>query len=102
MRVCEACQREVITTEHHLIPRSQHKRGVVCRQFSKQEMRTRKAMLCLPCHRQVHRLFTERELALQYNTIESLVNTDSMQTFLGWIRKQRISGQPRPTPFLRA
>lgn len=92
MEVCESCRRETATTEHHLIPRSQHKRGIVARRFSKQEMRTRKAALCVPCHRQVHRLFTERELALHYPTLELLTRAPEMQIFLRWVRKQRVAG----------
>ena len=91
MNRCEACQREAITTGHHLIPRSQHQRGMVRRRFSKQEMRTRKAMLCLPCHRQVHRLFTERDLALTYNTVDLLIGAPEMRRFLLWIKKQRLA-----------
>ena len=50
--ICELCRREGIkkVTEHHLIPREQGGRyGAI-------------AMLCDDCHRQIHALYTNKEL----------------------------------------
>lgn len=37
------------------------------------------------CHRQVHALFTETELAHQYNTAEALLSHPEIQKFVAWV-----------------
>lgn len=86
---CELCQREgQALTRHHLIPRSRHRKARSKRQFSREEMRSRIAHICGDCHGQIHRLFTEKELAASYNTLEDLKTHEGMRKFFGYIRKQ--------------
>ena len=76
---CALCQRSVEKlTEHHLIPRSRLKKGET----------TEKIWICAPCHRQIHALFSNQELAQTYNTRERLRDEPRMVNFLEWIRKQ--------------
>lgn len=77
---CELCEREVASlTVHHLVPRSQGKKG--------EELPT--ALLCSACHRQLHALYSNRQLARELSSLEELKNDPAMRGFLRWIRKQQ-------------
>lgn len=75
--ICELCGREVEErTVHHLTPKDKggaHKDT---------------ALLCRACHRQIHALFTNKELADHYDTLGKLKKQEQMQRFLKWIRRQ--------------
>jgi hypothetical protein len=78
--ICELCSREnVETTIHHLTP--------------KEEGGTKlpTAILCIPCHKQIHALFTNQELALCLNTIDKLKENERIIKYLKWIQKQPAS-----------
>jgi 5-methylcytosine-specific restriction protein A len=77
---CSLCGREVpahLITQHHLKPRE--KGGTA-------EHRT---PLCKPCHKQLHALFSNNDLAKLYDSIDSLRRAPMLQPFLKWIRKQK-------------
>ena len=79
--VCELCKREGVpkVTEHHLIPREEGgKDGEV-------------AWLCESCHKQIHALYTNKELAIRLNTLNSLENDINISKYLKYIRKQAPS-----------
>lgn len=80
---CELCKREEVeTTVHHLLPR---------------EMGGNygpKANLCIPCHKQIHAIFTNEQLAEKLFTIERLENEEEMIKYLKWIKKQPASTLP--------
>jgi hypothetical protein len=66
------------TSRHHLVPREEGGRYGPT------------VDLCQPCHSSVHRFLTNRELARQYPTVEALRAAEGLQTYLVWIRKQRV------------
>ena len=76
---CGLCEREVqSTSRHHLVPREEGGRfGPV-------------VDLCQPCHSSVHRFLSNRDLARRYPTVESLREAEELQTYLHWIRRQRV------------
>lgn len=76
---CALCEREVqATSRHHLVPREEGGRhGPV-------------VDLCQPCHSSVHRFLSNRELARRYPTIEALRQAEELQTYLHWIRRQKV------------
>lgn len=77
---CELCRRqEVETTEHHLTPKE--KGGTFLPT----------AQLCIPCHKQIHALYTNDELAIRLNTISELRNDHKLASYVKWIRKQPSS-----------
>lgn len=45
--------------------------------------------LCRPCHSTLHSIFTEMELAKQYNTVDKLLSDDRLYKFAKWINKQK-------------
>jgi 5-methylcytosine-specific restriction protein A len=76
---CGLCERTVqATSRHHLVPREEGgKYGPV-------------VDLCQPCHSSVHRFLSNRDLARRYATVEALREAEELQTYLRWIRKQRV------------
>ena len=88
---CELCQRAGLElTRHHLIPRKRHRRRSAQVRFEREEMHTRIAMLCRPCHSTVHATLTEAELEAAYNTIDSLAQHPEIAKFTAWVSKQPV------------
>ena len=46
-------------------------------------------MLCGLCHKQIHRFYTELELAERLNTREALLAEPRVARFVSWARRQR-------------
>jgi 5-methylcytosine-specific restriction endonuclease McrA len=67
-------------TLHHLVPRQQTKR-------KKMEISST-VTICSACHRQIHSLFNNKQLAQELNTLEKLKNEPQLQKFIAWVRKQ--------------
>ena len=87
---CECCERfDHDISEHHLIPRTTHRNKRVRRMFSLEEMRARKADVCQPCHKAVHLFWTEKQLALDVNTLDAIRSDPRMQKHIEWAAKQR-------------
>lgn len=78
-RRCGLCEREVqATSRHHLVPREEGgKHGPT-------------VDLCQPCHSSVHRFLSNRDLARRYPSVEALREAEELQTYLRWIRRQRV------------
>jgi hypothetical protein len=73
--ICPLCDRTIPKLqrdEHHLIPKSHGGRHT--------------AVLHRICHRQIHAVFTETELARQYNSIDLLKQQEEMAGFIAWVR----------------
>lgn len=86
---CELCDRaELSLTRHHLIPRSRHNKARTQRTFSRKEMQTDIAMLCRPCHSQIHSIFDNHELSSYYHTIERLQAHSEVEKFVKWVKKR--------------
>lgn len=84
---CELCGRYMIElTRHHLIPRSRHKKKRARKAFDRREMEGRIALLCRPCHRNVHATLENKELEREYNNLEALAAHPGIQRFTRWIR----------------
>lgn len=88
--ICPVCEREIPDAEkdaHHLVPKSKGGRAT--------------EYLHRICHRQIHALFTETELARELNTAEALRAHPLMQTFIDWVATkppgfyQRVSKSDR-------
>lgn len=46
------------------------------------------ADLCRPCHGFIHKVLTEKQLELEYNTVESLRAHPEIAKFVGWVAKR--------------
>ncbi|WP_310395034.1 HNH endonuclease [Hymenobacter sp.] len=76
---CGLCERAVqATSRHHLVPREEGGR------FGPT------VDLCQPCHSSVHRFLSNRNIARHYPSVEALRAAEELQTYLRWIRKQRV------------
>ncbi|QWE18318.1 HNH endonuclease [Polynucleobacter corsicus] len=75
--ICPLCDRAVPKSqrdEHHLVPKSHGGRQT--------------AVLHRICHRQIHAVLTETELARQYNTVEQLRLQADLAGFIEWVRSK--------------
>ena len=74
---CPLCDREIPPNHveaHHMVPKS--KGGI-------QTVNIHSA-----CHRQIHALINESELAKTYNTIDALKNHAELSKFIQWIKRK--------------
>ena len=74
---CPLCQRPIPPEQrslHHLVPKSLKGRETV--------------VLHRICHRKIHSLFTERELAKHYPSIDALKAHQDVQAFVRWVAKR--------------
>jgi 5-methylcytosine-specific restriction endonuclease McrA len=95
---CELCGRFVRElTRHHLVPRSRHKKKRTKKAFERREMEKRVALLCRPCHRNVHAAIENKELEQKYNTLEALAAHPSIRRFTRWIGNKPHGAVPVPT-----
>lgn len=75
--ICLICDRTVqpeYIEGHHTVPKS--KKG------------KKKVDVCCSCGDQIHILFTNKELAKKYNTIEALLSDPRVQKWREWIQKK--------------
>ena len=73
--VCPLCSRAIPPSQrdrHHLVPKLKGGRETLA--------------MHRMCHRQIHMLFSEAELARRYSTIEALLEHEDVRAFVEWIR----------------
>jgi hypothetical protein len=73
--VCPLCERVIPPGQrdaHHLVPKS---KGGQQTEFMHRV-----------CHRQIHALLTETELARRYATVEALLSHTELQAFVAWVK----------------
>ena len=76
--ICELCKRQGIIkiTEHHLVPKEVGGAKLPV------------ALLCQDCHKQIHALYTNKELAMRLNTIAALEKDERVARYLRYIKNQ--------------
>jgi len=88
--VCPICSRSIPESQkdaHHLIPKSKGGKST--------------EYLHRICHKQIHALFNENELAKKLNNAELLRNHSDMQTFINWVKNKPDDFYQRATKSLR-
>lgn len=73
--ICPLCERKIPRSQrdaHHLVPKSKGGRTT--------------EYLHRICHRQIHALFTETELARQFNSVEALLTHPDIAQFAAWVK----------------
>ena len=76
--VCPLCLEKIPNSQkdaHHLVPKS---KGGKTTEY-----------LHRICHKQIHALFTETELAQQFNTAEMLKSHPEMAKFITWVKDRK-------------
>ncbi len=56
--------------------------------FDRREMERRIALLCRPCHGNVHAVFENKDLEREYNTVDALARHPGVHRFTRWIQKK--------------
>ncbi len=73
--ICPLCERKIPLSQrdaHHLVPKSKGGRYT--------------EYLHRICHRQIHALLTETELAKQFNSVDALLTHSDMAHFVAWVK----------------
>lgn len=100
--VCELCGRSGLPlTKHHLIPKTRHSNKKNKQQFDRNEVKTRLAWICRPCHSHAHKILTEKEMEYGFNTIQALAAHPEMQKFTAWIATKPAGFKPKFRSLLR-
>jgi hypothetical protein len=91
--VCPLCERKIPRSQrdaHHLVPKSKGGRDT--------------EYLHRICHRQIHALFTETELAKQFNSVVALLTDPDITVFVAWVKTKPddFMEQTRKSQRLRA
>jgi len=93
---CELCQRaEANLTRHHLIPRTRHNNKRIKKLFNREEMNNRLLWVCRSCHSHIHRVLDEKQLALEYNTRDKLLEHPEIKRFVSWLSHKPGGFKPR-------
>lgn len=72
---CPLCQRNIPPNQrdkHHLIPKLKGGKEII--------------FLHRICHRYLHAIFSESELAKKYSNIESLMQHEEIKKFVSWVK----------------
>lgn len=79
--ICLICKREIDgnSSKHHLVP------------VLKGGNRSGTVILHRICHDKIHSLFTEQQLAIQYNTIDKLLESEDVKKFVKWVENKPSS-----------
>ncbi|MCB1765982.1 MAG: HNH endonuclease [Candidatus Competibacteraceae bacterium] len=88
--VCPLCERPMPAAQqeaHHLIPKSRGGRQTV--------------VLHRMCHRQIHALLTEAELARTYSSIDALQAHPGVARFIAWVKDKPGDFHERTRPSAR-
>ena len=88
--ICPICNRSIPESQkdaHHLIPKSKGGKST--------------EYLHRICHKQIHALFNEGELAKKLNNAELLRNHSDMQTFINWVKNKPDDFYERAAKSLR-
>lgn len=73
--LCPLCERPIPPSQqdaHHLVPRSRGGRHT--------------ELLHRVCHRQIHALLSESELAQRFHTVDALMSLPEVRRFVEWVR----------------
>lgn len=83
---CRLCGRAgVRLTRHHLIPKRTHRLKRIRRRFDRAAREGRLLHVCRPCHKQIHAVLEEKELAERYHHREALLAHPEIAKFVAWI-----------------
>lgn len=79
--ICSICRRETpegFQESHHLVPRCKDGKETID--------------VCCDCGNQLHNFFTIKEMEYTYNTLETILADERVQTWIRWVRKKKEFG----------
>lgn len=77
--ICQICKRNTPENKierHHLIPKTKGGAKLDC------------INVCCNCGDMLHKLFENKQLAKEYNTLEKILANEDMQKWVKWISKK--------------
>jgi hypothetical protein len=86
---CALCGGNHLITFHHLIPKTCHRNKWFRKNFDKTDMRERGIDICRRCHSFIHKQFSEKTLGRELNTLDLLLDHETVQDYMVWARKQK-------------
>lgn len=93
--LCSLCHVNYATSYHHLIPKAVARRQTIKIVMLEQEIEQNLIPTCRPCHMFIHKAFTHRELALEYNTLEKLKAHPLVEQFVQFIENRTVGKRVR-------
>jgi hypothetical protein len=84
---CALCGSEQFITFHHLIPKTCHTNRWFKKHFDKNDMQERGIDICRRCHSFIHKIFSEKQLGRELNTLDKLREHATIYAYLKWARK---------------
>lgn len=91
---CQLCERETSLTRHHLVPQCRHANKWNKKHFDRRRVKTDLLLLCAGCHKQLHALFSEKELERRLHDLPSLRAEPEVQRFVEWLRTKPPGFRP--------
>ena len=88
---CVICGSAYLLTFHHLIPRTCHNNKWFRKNFEKTDMKERGIAVCRKCHSFLHKQFSEKYLGRELNTLEKILENETIQNYARWARKRQRS-----------
>ena len=77
-------------TKHHAIPRTLHGNKRVRKQFTKEQCIGTVLWLCRPCHSNIHKVLSEKQMAAEFYTVEALLLVPEVKQFTQWIQNKPV------------
>lgn len=92
---CQLCERETALTRHHLVPRCRHSNRWNKKNFDRHSVKTSLLLVCGGCHKQLHALFSEKELERRLSDLPRLLAEPEVRRFVDWIKDKPPGFRPR-------
>ena len=87
---CTLCRKKRLLEFHHLIPRKIHRRTFYRRNFTRKELSIG-IWICRFCHKGLHKIYSEMELAKNFHDLERLRKDSKIQRHVTWAKKQKTA-----------
>lgn len=84
--ICTTCQRESHLTKHHLIPKKAHSLSKKRAKLTDEELNGT-ILVCRTCHDAIHKFYDEKTLAVEFNTLEKILEDEKLCRHFKWVRK---------------
>jgi hypothetical protein len=85
---CLMCERKMLLTKHHVIPKEVHEWYRKHHGMTKEQLH-QGIMICRSCHSALHSFEDNKTLAEKYSTIEAILEHPKVQKWLPYIRKRK-------------
>jgi len=85
---CLICEREMLLTKHHVIPKEVHEWYKKHHGMTKEQLH-QGIMICRSCHSALHSFEDNKTLAESYSTIEAIRAHPKVQKWIPYVRKKK-------------